>query len=564
MKEKTVAFLVARSSSSRLPGKHFKIIGDRPLLAWTIAGLRQCREVDEIVLATVAEPANEGLRDFAANQGLPCFWYEGDVNHVTTRLRLAAEEYGADICLLISGDCPLMYAPAIDDLLRQFKKNPKADVMNIMPAGHGLHGVGIARRQAWQRADELSDRPELKEHHFPVMGEQPAEFSFMAAAPGIDLCGDNLRLSIDTWADLEFFNRLYDELTAEKKAFDLPAVLDLLRRKPEIKKINSHVHQRKLVEDIKKILFVCDAGGKFGYGHFRRSMEIGLQITERLSWPVTFMVDDEFAGRQLTERGFRIIWDALERSTAAAPTKLEFKRLRDYADYDGIILDLAQRHISHDWRRHFTSSAASLVMDKLAPWTELADMVIIPGVTAAETPTGVPRLDRAEGTFAAGRQFIIIRREIRKAGGLNLPKDIDILAYLHDKERRLQVEKLARRHNLEIIFVAGRADDFPELLARAKVYLGNFGYSFYEALFLEAMPVNWPLSAEHDRDAMIFYKQLGLPPLSIHQPVDLEDRLPPIISQAQILSETVNIEDGTPAIVAKVAALMSGRGPKGE
>ena len=91
VKERAVAFVVARLSSSRLPNKQFLSIGEKSILSWITNSLRKCRELQDIVITTVAEPCNEPLRSFAQQENLPCFWYDGDVNHVTTRLRRAAE-----------------------------------------------------------------------------------------------------------------------------------------------------------------------------------------------------------------------------------------------------------------------------------------------------------------------------------------------------------------------------------------------------------------------------------------------------------------------------------------
>jgi len=122
---KTTAFLLARLSSSRMPSKHFRHIGPKTMLAWIVSRLRQCREIDEIIITTVAESANEPLRSYAQEEDLPCFWYEGEVDHVTTRLRRAAEWAKSDICILVSGDCPLIYAPMLDEMLIQFKAGRK-------------------------------------------------------------------------------------------------------------------------------------------------------------------------------------------------------------------------------------------------------------------------------------------------------------------------------------------------------------------------------------------------------------------------------------------------------
>ena len=125
--EKAVAFVVARLSSSRLPAKHFRRIGDRPLLQWVVDRLKQSQEIDSIVLATVNEAANTPLKAFARQNGIDCFWYEGEVDHVTTRLRRAAEAHSADICVLVSADCPLIHAPAIDQIISHLRQHPEAD-----------------------------------------------------------------------------------------------------------------------------------------------------------------------------------------------------------------------------------------------------------------------------------------------------------------------------------------------------------------------------------------------------------------------------------------------------
>ena len=124
---------------------------------------------------------NRPLQEFAEKNGIACFWYEGAVDHVTTRLRRAAEVYNADICVLVSGDCPLIHAPAIDQMIRSLKENPDSDTVRLSADAHGrppaLQGIVVGRKKAWQLADDLADRPELKEHQFPVIGLRPELFS---------------------------------------------------------------------------------------------------------------------------------------------------------------------------------------------------------------------------------------------------------------------------------------------------------------------------------------------------------------------------------------------------
>ncbi|MCB1788364.1 MAG: hypothetical protein KDJ33_19060, partial [Gammaproteobacteria bacterium] len=56
LRERAVAFVVARLSSSRLPQKQLRQIGGKSILDWIMDELGACRELDQVVVATVAEP----------------------------------------------------------------------------------------------------------------------------------------------------------------------------------------------------------------------------------------------------------------------------------------------------------------------------------------------------------------------------------------------------------------------------------------------------------------------------------------------------------------------------
>jgi len=567
-RERAVAFVVVRLSSSRFPAKQLRLIGNRPLLRWITDRLRCCKELDEIVITTVAETANEPLREFAQEEGLPCFWYEGEVDHVTTRLRRAAEAFNADICLLISGDCPLVYAPAIDDLIRQLRSDPEADIVSINPDKLGqtpaLEGVSVARKKAWQLADDLSDRPELKEHQFPVIGIRPELFKTKECPAAKDLYAPSHRLSVDTWADMEFMNKLYEELTNNDLPFELPDVLKLLREKPELREINSHVHQRGLVEDIKRVLFVADAGQNFGYGHLMRSMELALQIVERLGCPVSFLVDDELATTLLEERGFRVIRGAFERCARPAPgDQCEPSTKELISAHDLVLFDIyCRRGLPLGWRKRFKTDKPVVVLDRAEQWAKEADLIVLPGITGPLNESDIIDTGNARRHTAGkdrpeimmGLDYVILRREIQRVRNLTQNKDIDILAYLHPAEQREAVSRFADHYNIRACVVNGFDPDFPQLLARARFFLGSFGYSFYEALALDAYPVVWPLSDFHRKDTLVFYHRMDLAPVIIDQEDELEKVLYPLLASDK--STCIALKDGTPAIVQEIAELL--------
>ncbi len=566
-KERTVAFVVVRLTSSRFPAKQLRSIGNRSLLKWITDQLAKCRWVDEIVLATVAEAENRPLQNFAEKEGVSCYWYEGEVDHVTTRLRMAAEAYHADVCILISGDCPLIYAPAIDQLVRALKENQEADVVRILPNRQNhpstLQGVVIGRKKAWQLADDLADRPELKEHQFPVIGLRPELFKPIDLRLADDLYMPPHRLSVDTIADLDFLNTVHNALNQNNRPFELPEVVRILIEQPQLKQINAHVHQRRLVEDIRKVLFIVDAGGHYGYGHLMRSVELAWQITERLGWPCHFMVDDQEATNILTSSGFMARGGAFERPSRE-PNHGTYESLRMLLDsYHLAIIDIFdQRGPEPGWRNHFKTGIPCVVMENLKPWAFEADLIVLPNIIeknrSIDTIIGHNQDDGTSSTKRAriigGKHYIILRREIAQIASDLPDKQIDLLVYLQDRKKRAYFDKLSQDLHFRIKIIDAFDVDFARVLAKSKVFISAFGISFYESLALKTIPVCWPDTKAHHMDAEIFYRKLNMERLIIESLDDIKDVILPLFDlKADDLAE---IKDGTAAIVAEIAAMV--------
>ena len=565
--ERTVAFVVMRLTSSRFAAKQLQTIGDRSLLNWILDRLSKSKQIDEIVIATAAEKANEPLRDLAGQNGVVCFWFEGQVDHVTTRLRRAAETFDADICVMVSGDCPLVYAPAIDQMVLELKNKPDADIVRILPDANdrsaAIEGIAVARRRAWQLADDLADRPELKEHQFPVIGMQPERFLAAEMKLPRELYMSPHRLSVDTVADLEFMNRIHDTLAKDGKDFKLPEVVRLLEGRPDLKTINAHVHQRRLVETIMRVLFVVDAGKAYGYGHLMRSLELALQIVESLGWPVNFVVDDEKALTLVTDHGLRAIRGAFARPASGngnGSNPFELEKISH--DYDLLVLDIFdQRGPQPGWRSRSGISMPTVVMENLQPWAYEADLIILPNLLNREAARAIDvsydsngrRQHRQSARIVGGPEYLIIRRSIRQAQNGH-SKEIDLLVYLHDNALKKDIAASFHKQNIRIEILNDFNPDFANLLARSKIFLSGFGISFNEALALNTLPICWPDSESHRQDAVKFYRELDLPEYVVNSTAELVDVVLPILDSG--ICSCAAVEDGTRAIIDELTRLV--------
>ncbi|MFT5319599.1 MAG: spore coat polysaccharide biosynthesis protein SpsF [Chlamydiales bacterium] len=262
--DKTVAFIPVRLTSSRLQAKHFKLIGGRYLLSWVIQAIRSAKEVDEIVICTLDTPENHEISLIAHQEKVDVFFYNGEEEDVVGRMTAAARLFSAEICVLASGDVPLMPSDSIDRLVTLLKENPKAGRADFSPCeGKELlhEAFVVARRKLWEKADELSDTPELREHQFPILYSNPEKFPDF---PLIRMQDDPLyytllpRMSIDTLLDLKFANRIYSLLKESGLTYTYHNAVHFLNRHPEALEINRHVKQREVKEKILNVVFVVE------------------------------------------------------------------------------------------------------------------------------------------------------------------------------------------------------------------------------------------------------------------------------------------------------------------
>jgi spore coat polysaccharide biosynthesis protein SpsF len=78
-----------------------------------------------------------------------------------------------------------------------------------------------------------------REHTTPYIWENPDKFRIgnVVWETGLDFSMTH-RFTIDYKEDYEFIKRVYDELYEKNSKFSLNDILELLEKKPEIKKIN--------------------------------------------------------------------------------------------------------------------------------------------------------------------------------------------------------------------------------------------------------------------------------------------------------------------------------------
>src|SRR5437016_942715 len=112
---KLSAIIQARMGSTRLPGKTFLPIEGHPMLWHVVERVRRVKQIEEVVIATTANPLDDVIVEFARDNGLDFF--RGDERNVLDRVYQAARIYGPTTIIRVAPDCPLLDPQVIETVI---------------------------------------------------------------------------------------------------------------------------------------------------------------------------------------------------------------------------------------------------------------------------------------------------------------------------------------------------------------------------------------------------------------------------------------------------------------
>lgn len=241
------AVIVARMRSSRFPGKSLVTIADKPSLAHLLERVRRVAAIQDIVIATTDHVADDVLADFARSQKIACF--RGSEDDVMGRVLQAAESIGLDVIVHLTGDCPLMDAELITQVLKIFHSE-KVDYAKNFQFGlnanpnlsfpRGLE-IEVFKTSALAEVAATTQDPWLREHVTEPLYTWP-QFKVTTLVAPKDLARPDLRLCVDTPEDHTLVQAVFENLQKDFSTRDVIAFLDA---HPEIRALNKNVQQTK-------------------------------------------------------------------------------------------------------------------------------------------------------------------------------------------------------------------------------------------------------------------------------------------------------------------------------
>jgi spore coat polysaccharide biosynthesis protein SpsF len=245
MVSKIVAIIQARMGSTRLPGKVKMDLFGNTILEHVIARVKQSKYIDEILIATTTSKKDDAIVEETQKCGVKVF--RGSEEDVLSRYYYAAKENQANIVVRITSDCPLIDPVVMDEIIRFYVQNHYEIVTNAgvdvsnrtYPRGLDTEAFSFAAlEEAFNHAHEKYQR----EHVTPYIYENNQEIYYYKNNTDYS----NHRWTLDTPEDFELIQNIYKHLYKGQHDFYLNDIIMLMKKYPELIKINEHIEQKKI------------------------------------------------------------------------------------------------------------------------------------------------------------------------------------------------------------------------------------------------------------------------------------------------------------------------------
>ena len=217
-KPKIVATVECRMTSSRLPGKILMKAGGKPMLRILAERLLRVPQLEEVVLATTINQADDPVEKLAKSTGVKCF--RGSEEDVLKRVLNAAKSVEADLIVEITGDCPFIDPEIVAQVIDLYLLNDCDYASNIDPVSYPIgFDVQVFKTELLALADREGVSDKDREHVSWFIRRQPDRFRKLHLPAPPELHWPELGITLDEKADYDLLKRLYEELSQRNEKF---------------------------------------------------------------------------------------------------------------------------------------------------------------------------------------------------------------------------------------------------------------------------------------------------------------------------------------------------------
>lgn len=220
----------ARMGSTRLPGKVLMKIAGKPILLHVLERIKNLKREYKRIIITSVLPEDDKIEKFCKKEGV--LYFRGSENDVLDRYYQAAKLFKLEHIVRLTGDNPLVDADNLEFLIKEHLKkgadysSNKSEVNSGLPEGVGAE---IFKFSALEKSWLEGKKDNHREHVNEYILENPQKFKILVVRTKniISPQCKNLRLTVDTEADLKFVRKIVNLLQKNNLEINLQNICRL-------------------------------------------------------------------------------------------------------------------------------------------------------------------------------------------------------------------------------------------------------------------------------------------------------------------------------------------------
>ncbi|MBP7216161.1 MAG: glycosyltransferase family protein [Candidatus Omnitrophica bacterium] len=237
------AVIQARMDSNRLPGKVLMVIGRKPVLSHCVERLKQCKQLDAIVIATSKNKSDDPIARFARSHHIACF--RGSLTNVLERTIQAADAQALDVVVRVCADSPFIDPSLVDKFVTLFLKGGY-DYLSCLDTAvpHGLENE-VVSLDALKKSLSCAKSDDDHEHvtRYILMHRNKFKVRLVAVKGFKKFISQYFTL--DTPEDLEFLRAMHACAEKGNRLATTKQLYAALTRFPRLRTINAYRALRK-------------------------------------------------------------------------------------------------------------------------------------------------------------------------------------------------------------------------------------------------------------------------------------------------------------------------------
>lgn len=241
---RTVAVIVARMGSTRVPGKSMLDLGGVPVVERIICNVKKITGLDEVCVATSVMDSDDPIACVAERNSVRCF--RGDSERVLDRVYQAARGTNAEVIVEIGGDCPFIGADVLDGPIMDFHNSDYDYLCNYEPPTYPEgFDINIISMEALARANELAVAPSQRIHPFSFLSFHRNLFKIgNVEMQELDL--SKFHWSLDFPEDIFFLRAVIKKLNRKEGEIKIADILNLIEHDNEIRNLHEGLIRPKV------------------------------------------------------------------------------------------------------------------------------------------------------------------------------------------------------------------------------------------------------------------------------------------------------------------------------